>query len=318
MPTRCNICRHFSLLELTLSIGVLAIIIAASFSFISSIQNTWQITYSKQESFENARIALDIMARDIETAYFDDGKAPFWHWKPASNLPSDYTQYQNGHLAFIGQTPITPNDFCTEDYFEIKYQLYFSTAHDENEGWLRRSVTGNKLTTFTVVDGKTVYDDNPKYNWLPGGNSNLRASLNYFNSSTDGAAFTANAASSGEDQTDYTQLIPYVLDLSFSCDTDTDTNRIIQPDTTTVAANNSLASCKSLAYSSTNIFPSLITVSITLLDKSSWDKWIALCGAGIYHSRDNYLGETAAAKAFREAHQTTFSRTVLLGDRGQE
>lgn len=292
----------FSLVELVASIAVLAMLILISFSFFSSAQNTWTVTNTRQETFENARIALELISRDIETAYYGEGKAPFWHWVPGSALPSEYSMYQNGHLAFIGQTSVRPNEVCASPYFEIKYQLYYSTSHDNHEGWLRRSVTGDKLS-----DGS----DNPKYNWFPNGVKNLTGSLNLIDS-----AFTADSASSGDNDVDYINLIPYVTELSFICDIDTDTNSVIQPDTTTVIEGIE----KDLTYKTMpppQIFPSVVTVSITLMDKSSWEKWILLCGPGAYHA-PAYTGEPFSAKAFRESHQITFTRMIYLGDRGQE
>ncbi|MEI6056857.1 MAG: hypothetical protein WCR55_12465 [Lentisphaerota bacterium] len=301
-----------------MSMAILTLLIAASFTFFSSAQNTWATSNSKQETFENARIALDLMSRDLESIYYGEGEAPFWFWEPASALPSEYSAYQNGHIAFISQTPIKPNDVCTSSYFEVKYQLFYLSDRTDldnlnNEGWLRRSVTGNKLTTYTTVNGIKVYDDNPKYNWLPLGVPNRTGSLNFSD-----AAFTANSNSSGQGNSnvDYNKLIPYVLDLSFTCDTDTDTGTVIQPDKTTVITNNSLDTCKSLVYNSTNIFPSIVTMSITLLDKSSWDKWVSLCGTTVYLP-PSYANEPAAAKSFRESKQTKFNKTVYIGNRGQ-
>ena len=301
----------FSLIEVTIAMAILAALIAASFSFFSSTQNVWSVTSARQEIFENARIALDLISRDLETAYFYDGKAPFWHWKPSSPLPGAYSSYQNGHLAFISQTSAKSNDDCISPFFEIKYQLYYASNRDNdtdrlNEGWIRRSVTGDKLSD----NG----GDNPKYNWNPNGNRNLTGSLNYFVNSNNGAAFTADNGSSGDLENgvwvDYQKIIPFVTDLSFTCDTDTDTNTIIQPDTTTVATNHSLASCKDLTYNSINIFPSVVTISITLMDKASWEKWISLCTSA--------TEESDTARIFRERQQMTFSRMVYLGDRGQE
>ena len=139
----------FSLIELTVSMAILAILVAASFTFFSSIQNTWSLTNNKQESFENARIALDLIGKDLDCIYYGEGgiaTAPFWHWKPNSTLPGAFSIYQNGHLAFISQTSMLPNDACVSTLCEIKYHLYYSSTHDDNEGWLRRSVTGDKLS----------------------------------------------------------------------------------------------------------------------------------------------------------------------------
>lgn len=297
--------------------AVLSILILASFTFFSSIQSTWSVTNSKQESFENARIALELISKDLETAYFGGdtpttGIAPFWNWKPASTLPNAYIRYQNGHLAFIGKTSAPPNDNCTSPYCEIKYQLYYTTGHDDNEGWIIRSVTGDKTDS-----GADVF----KWNWLNNFNVSYTCdSITEANRYTT-PSYTLNSQSSGY----YQKLTPYVLDLSFICDTNIDydpldSTSFIPPDTRTDTNGNPwpIPYGNPWSNSTTTKFPSVVTISMTLMDKSSWDKWVSLCGANVYHAPLYEGTSNDTARIFREGHQMTFTRMVYLGDRGQE
>lgn len=283
---------RFTLIELIVVFVILAIIIMAGFQFFTATQNTWNISENKRETFENARIALDLISRDLESACYADGAAPFWHWKPNPTTTS-IGIYRNELLAFVSDTPLPPNDKCTSTLCEVKYQLYFAPSHDSNEGWLRRSVTGNK-DFYGLDDEKWNYLNNLKIGY------ETTADITSANRYTS-AALTANSSSSS----DFQKVIPFVLDLSFDCDSG---GVIIPPDTTTTKTTKDLLR----PYNkTTNPFPSNITITITLMDRVSWNKWIALQSNSVYPTN-----ETAAAKVFREAHQLTFKRSVYLGDRG--
>ncbi len=268
--------KYFSLVELLAVMAVFSVLILVAFHFFSTAQNTWTTTDAKRSTFEDARIALDLISRDLESAYHGEGSAPFWHWN--GGRPAGWGEYRNELLAFVADTPIPPNSECASTLCEVKYQLYYATNHDANEGWVRRSVTGDKNS-----DGS----DNPKWNYL----NNLTVGF-----AADTSAFTANSNSSEA----YQKLIPYVIDLSFTCATGTDTSTIINPDISTTAP-------------SPTPFPSVVTVDLTVMDKDSWQKWIKLQGANVYPAN-----ETPAAQAFRTSRQVTFTKMVYIGNRGQE
>ncbi|HBM16845.1 MAG TPA: hypothetical protein DD381_10950 [Lentisphaeria bacterium] len=280
----------FTLTELVMSMAILSLLITVSFTLFSSYQNTWAITNARQEVFENARIAIDLMTRDLESAIYktEDSSAPFWHHAKMSP-GANWNEFSNELLAFVTYSPIPPNNNCTSNKYELKYQLYYAANHnDEHEGWLRRSITGN-ITDEDETD--------TRWNWQ----NNL--TVGYTTEAVPTASLTANSTSSQ----DYRNLIPNVLDVSFVCDTDSDANSVLPPDQTTSKANNACSASQ---------FPTTVTINLTLLDKSSWDKWISLCGSTVYHAPE-YTGEPEIARDFREAKQLTFTRTVLLGDRGQ-
>ncbi|HBM15163.1 MAG TPA: hypothetical protein DD381_02275 [Lentisphaeria bacterium] len=267
----------FTLIELIVSIVVLTLLAIGAVQFYNAAQNAWTQAESKREIFENARIALDLISRDLESAYYGSGAGSFWHWKGNT----DWNEYSNELLAFVSDTPIPPNNSCTSNLCEIKYQLcYTENLDDDKFGWLRRSVTGNYSGT----------SPNPKWNFF--NNSTVGYTTNAIGG-IPSASFTANSSSSES----YQKLIPYVLDVSFICDTDTDPGAAIPPDTTT---NSGADACN------VTQFPNLVMVDITLMDRSSWTKWVDL----LKNSSTN-------ADAFREEHQKTFSRMIFLDDRGQ-
>ena len=270
----------FSLIELSAAVAVLALVVSIAFQFFSATQKVWAITESNRSASEDARIALDLIARDLQCAYYgndNDGYAPFWHWRPtnpASANSDGWGQYSNELIAFVSNTPIPPNTVCVSKLCEIKYQKHYTTSHDTDEGWLERSVTGDRLSDPTRI--------NPHWNFF----NNLTVSFG--DPTTTNAAFTANSYSSE----DYQKLIPFVTDFKIDC-YDISGN-LISPDSSTV---------QTIRTSPLNSFPYSVTVSITLFDHSSWQKWIGMSGA--------------AADSFRANNQKTFTRTVYIGGRGQ-
>lgn len=290
---------HFTLIELIVSMAVLTILVLASFTLFTTTQNTWNITGSKQEIFENARIALDLISKDLDSSYFGEGSAPLWHWIPdQSNL--NLAQYRNELIAFVSRSPIPPNNDCLSPLFEVKYQLNYSTSHNEDEGWIGRSITGDFIKKDIA---------NTKWNWKDNFKVGYTTATN---------AFTADNSSSGEQYADgswvdYHKLIPCVLDLSFSLEAKS--GAIMPPD---IQTTDNLPNPPYEVNAQQPYYPSLVKITITLMDKSSWDKWISLCGSDVYHA-PNYEGTSnPAAKAFRERHQMTFTKSVYLGNRGQQ
>jgi len=144
----------FTLIELLAAMGVLTIIMFVLISFFSSAQKAWTMSNARAETYENARIALDLITRDLQAIYYLPDKVPFWHVAVENVSWNEYRS--NDMLCFISATPVPPNEDCSSNLCEIKYQKYYATDHsDSNDGWLRRSCTGDRLsgggTTFMIL-----------------------------------------------------------------------------------------------------------------------------------------------------------------------
>ncbi len=257
----------FSLVELAATVAVLSILVVASFEFYSSTQNVWQISENNRNSIEDARIALDIISRDLANAYYGDGAAPFWHWRPDDPATSGWGEYSNELVAFVSNTPNPPNDDCAK-LCEVKYQLHYSSSHDADEGWLERSVTGDRDDNNAL---------NSKWNFF----NNLTVSFD-----TTTSAFTADTGSSDA----YQKLVPYVTEFAVDCYSSDNADTEIAPD-------------QNLSGNVPTQFPYYVVITLKLMDQNSWQKWMTLAGS--------------AADSFKDDHVQTFTRTVLIGDRGQ-
>jgi len=235
---------------------------------------------------------MDLITRDIQCLYYINGRTPFGHWSPpdSANPPSSWGANRNELLAFISSTNVTANNECTTAISEIKYQKYYATNHsDPLDGWLRRSVTGNKMS-----DGSS----NPLWNYYDNFIVGFQTT-DIGGTDTPVASLTVNSSSSD----DFHRVIPYVTDLSFTCFNDSlSSDSIIAPDsgTSTIADSGVVTD-----------FPFSIEVNLSLMDKNTWQKWVELGG------NVNPVNDSDAAKAYRRKYERTFSKLILIGNRGQ-
>lgn len=287
----------FSLIELIIAMAIFAVLLVIVAQFYISAHRATSRMHEQSNTFENAKIALDLMTRDIQCVFYENSQTPFWHWSPPdpASPPSSWGQYRNEFLAFVTATNVLPNDNCTSKLCEVKYQKYYATNHsDTNDGWLRRSVTGNKISDGT---------DNPKWNYY----NNLVVGYTTTHTTVIDeitleevevpiAAFTANSVSSDN----YQKVIPYVVDLSFKC-FDKGGFEITPNQTTSTSSDAGTIS----------EFPFSIEITLTLMDKNSWNKWISIGGDV------NPKNDTGTVETFRKKHERTFKKTVLIGNRGQ-
>ena len=114
--------KYFTLIELMAAMGVFAIIMLIMLSFFSSAQKAWTNCANRGQIYENARIAMDLISRDLQCAYYDKDKIPFWN-KGYTNYILANAVYNQEALCFVSATNIAP-DGCNSKICEIKYQLY--------------------------------------------------------------------------------------------------------------------------------------------------------------------------------------------------
>ena len=188
----CRVQRFFTLLEMIVTLAVFLILISIVLTFYDTVFKASEASRNSGGVFSNARVALDIITRDIQCVFYKNGKIPFWHIdKIATEVDFTDPNYHNDLLAFISATPL-PQSNNSSKLCEVKYQLYNDNddPSDPLAGWIRRSVTGDDS-----VDSWNFQD-----NFEVGENG-------------IGNAFTANDDSSDP----YEKLIPNVTGLTFEC-----------------------------------------------------------------------------------------------------
>ncbi len=285
----------FTLIELIAAMGVFSLIMVMMMTLFLSAQHIWRKTSQESTVFENARIALDLMARDIQCTYYEPNKTLFWY-KPATSYAAPDKLYNNPSICFIADTLVPPNPHCESKLCEIKYQLYGMTFGTKNasDGWLLRSATGDRKE-----DGS---------NNLYSASSNPTGKFKFYNFFTikvrggtpAAQVFTLDNGSSE----DWQKVIPYVTALTFEC------NRRDGSVITGYSPSNPTTSytLDKPKFDNTPL-PFSIRVNITLLDMDSWNKWVAMVGSS--------SSEPAAAVTFRQQRERKFSKIILLGERGQ-
>ena len=277
----------FSLLEMTLALGVFLILMTVMLRFYSSAFSMTSKVSRKNMVFENARIAMDIITRDLQSIYYRNEVIPFWHWKPDSK-PAPWKEYRNELLAFISATSLLPNKDCKSNLCEVKYQLYYSTNKKNSyNGWLRRSVTGDRLTSAPDII-------HVKWNFYYNHNVGYKTDI----SSKSSSAFTANSSS----VENYQKVIPYVTELSFIC---------YDRDGNSIEADKNINEAEDAGK--TTDFPYSIEITLKLMDKDSWAKWLGLFSDGGVYPKI----EPVSARTFRKNNERKFTKTIFIGDRGQ-
>lgn len=185
----------FTLLEILLVSAVFLILLGVVASFFGSSQKAWTSSANKAKSFENARVALELMGRHLNSIYYKEGNIPFYH-KGKTDYNGELAKYNNESLNFVANLSGKPNENCVSNLCEVKYQLYPTNPDSYLAGWVRLSVTGDKKKDDTF---------NSKWNFF--NNDNI------WSKTDSGSVFTADASSRSEFQ----KLIPNVTELSFTC-----------------------------------------------------------------------------------------------------
>ncbi len=274
----------FTLIELIAAMGVFSILMLIMLTFFDGAQKAWTNCINRSQIYENARVAFDLITRDLQCAYYEYEKIPFWH-KGFTTYSGSDSIYDQQLLAFTSVTSILPNDNCKSKICEVKYQLYNydgTNGDAKKEGWLMRSVTGDAPYSGTT----------PNSRW------------NYYISTTPwaggivgktGSIYSADGTSSGDGTNDFQKVIPYVTYLDFKC-----YDRIGNE----ITANNT----------NPTAFPYSVRIEISILDQVSWTKWKQM-GGQRYVVSGSIVSDPKSD--FRTANERTFVKTVVLGERGQ-
>lgn len=172
--------KSFTLLELLVSMTVFTVLMMALMQFLGSAQKLWVGTDQKNEMFENARMALDFMSRDIQSIFYEYDKTPFW---------SDVT---NSRLCLATTTETLPTG-CYSRIVGTEYFIGTSAATDSPPNC-------QQLYIYRFGDNNTT--NWPKL-YINSGSAQTNVEAAY------GTTLPAVASSIA--------VIPYVVELKFTC-----------------------------------------------------------------------------------------------------
>lgn len=145
------LCRAFSLLEMLVAVAVLAVVVVLFSQMVAMVMKTWNAGRSQADNFAQARIALDVMNRDLEAL------------SRSSDLPAFYIDGLP-QLAFYTkqQSLVTPTANGTRPLCRIIY----SVTNLAGTSLLRRSARGFNFgddvgfspTNWSVATNGTAFD----------------------------------------------------------------------------------------------------------------------------------------------------------------
>ena len=109
--------RHFfTLLEVLVSMGVFTILMLALMQFFSAAQTVWEKSGSRTETFENARLAVQMLKQDLANAFYGDpdhnmSSLQFFSYNNGSSQKNlTFAAEQNGVLAEVDYCWASEND----------------------------------------------------------------------------------------------------------------------------------------------------------------------------------------------------------------
>lgn len=138
----------FTLIELITAMAIFTGLMVVMMRLFSESQQAWTKSSNRSMTYDDSRVAMDLMSRDLQSAFYSKDITPF-----ANYASSD-------KIAFISASSLQQNDEATSPYSEVQYEL--GTGADN--GYLMRSVTSNKLS---------VGVENPKYDYTDWATPNL-------------------------------------------------------------------------------------------------------------------------------------------------
>jgi len=130
---------HFTLVELLVAMSVLVVLMFMLFRFFGAAQTAWTTTSANTRVYENARVAMELISRDLRTAVVSDQaglQIPFYY-DAATDRVTCVTPTTVG-------TDSIDSKLCEVSYFTTdgtavdpieKYALYRRAVSDANTGW---------------------------------------------------------------------------------------------------------------------------------------------------------------------------------------
>lgn len=184
---------NFTIVELLVAMGVFSILMLALMQFFTGAQQIWQKSSARSEVFENARVALDLIATDLQCAYYEMN-----HSKKRIFFAAD--DYDANSYASI-------DDAYDNTYEKIAFATVRSAAKSgagsklcQVKYWLDTS-TADELYTLKVDE---IWDDSADWKITTDMGSDISG---IYKDDYTGTAFEKNGTAN--------KIVPNVLSLGF-------------------------------------------------------------------------------------------------------
>jgi type II secretory pathway component PulJ len=145
----------FTLVEMLASMAILVILMGFLFQFLSSAQRAWSLIETNTRIYENARVAMDLITRDLQCAVASDvdGEEIPFYYNTTDQLPT-----------FVSATSVPYNEAANSKLCEVYYSTSGDTLKrqcvgDLDSGWnFYGNVSGWQTNASTTTNDREIID----------------------------------------------------------------------------------------------------------------------------------------------------------------
>jgi type II secretory pathway pseudopilin PulG len=329
---------HFTLIELLMAMAVFTIISLIMMRFFNSAQQIYSKVNQKNSFYSDARIALDLIARDLQCAMYNNedttqGVCPFWFQK-VRDITSNYypapASLEQTQLNLIVVTDMKPS-YAQSTLCEIRYgfvpadvlppgtnpyAIPAAESAETNSGGANISIGEGWLVRSCIFDKNPDASVNAHWDFYAKPRRNSDGTLG-----SDTRVVDVFATSAAPDSHSYRAVIPGVYELKFTCyvlDPATGYHVTIKPMMTdgSLSTTSGTFGVPSVLLTASprngNIntfigtpFPVAVKIDLSLMAPSDWREW---------HDAVDRV-DTSTANRIKQQRMRTFSRTVFLDNK---
>jgi prepilin-type N-terminal cleavage/methylation domain-containing protein len=148
--------KAFTLVEILVATAIFSLMILFLFTIISTSMKTWQDQQSHEESFQEARAALDLISRDVRSALVSNNVN--WFYSGSNSIA-----FLTSLPANSQSTNLNRGDICAVGYSLEWGKVNQNDAQEKNRLSLYRYIRFSDPTYATIISGsnsvETVFNN---------------------------------------------------------------------------------------------------------------------------------------------------------------
>lgn len=114
----------FTLLELMVSMGIFSILMLMLMMFFNGAQKIWTTSEQRNSTFADVRVAMDLMASNLQSALYDYNQIPFRVIKKSPDpLPAATTAYKPYDMIYFVTNSSYKFDNSLSNTYKVKYYV---------------------------------------------------------------------------------------------------------------------------------------------------------------------------------------------------
>lgn len=245
--------RHFTLVEIIVSMALFMLLMGAVTRFFYAANTLWTDYGRKNALYSDARIAMNLIATDLQNSFFQADDAgnplvPFWNDTTGTSPNITYDK-----LCFYSELPDLLNSKCKSRIAKIQYKWFEQDDNSKYVGELKRYAAGDYYS-----DG----DVNTNWNFPP----TTPVNSNDFYSDPGNDDKEEYKAKDAKNNTRYNTVIPNVVKFQWTC---------YNKDGSEIAA----------GY---QIYPYSVRIDLELLDSSDYKKYVQMLTDGLNTEAEDF------------------------------